>query len=190
MVTGQHVRQPNGGGFEQLDRQLTGSGDAVDGGAAAVQGDFLAAQRGEPFEALFDGDVEMRPCPSQRAHDQIGQHDHQDVAPRAVFGSHIDGPDFQVRGSAGAKGALDFGKVFVAVVDELLVGDLGRQASFDDVAAVQAGLGGQGLLVHAQAARAGLRLPRAAQPAIFSAAILAWTSRAATATRARLCSAR
>ena len=94
------------------------------------------AQRRKLGYAFLHGQVQRGPGSAQVAHDQVGQHHHQDVATRAFLCPHLYRADLQVSRLAGAEGPFYFGQLFVAIVNRVRVGYCGRKVALEDIAAI------------------------------------------------------
>ena len=79
------------GGFEQLAHVVARRRDLIVGGPTADD-HFDDAETGEPVEAFLHGQVDVAPALAQGVHQEIGQHDDEGVAARAVLVAQIDRP--------------------------------------------------------------------------------------------------
>ena len=76
----------------------------------------------EPVQSLRRRQGQRGPATVQFFHEEIGQHDHQQVSAGARLGAYADGVQLQFRGLAAAKDLVDFGKVLVAVMHGFFAG--------------------------------------------------------------------
>src|SRR6202453_1893760 len=119
-------------------------------GRSSADADFGDAQAGEAVESFPNRQVAVAPAPPEFLRHQIGQHDDDGMAARAVLGAQIDRPHFQMHRFAVAERPFDLGQVFVTIVYDLLRYDGFGQIGAQGVATIEAGQFGQGVLVNSQ----------------------------------------
>jgi hypothetical protein len=90
-------------------------------------------------ESFFHRDVPGAPPRRQILEDLLGEHDDERLRPGAGFAAYEEGAHCERRGVAGPKRLRDRRQRCGASSPELLVGLVGRQGGFADVAAIECG---------------------------------------------------